>query len=188
MAAAVRTVRKKKLQEAAQAAFDKYDTDGSGLIDKEELILALESLGMKVSGVQANRVLSKYLPEDAAVQELGRDEFNKLVLDLKKHAPQKKRSLSRSLTQRFSKSGEESAPGLCACLPEWRGKERAFQIYNHKWMQLSVAGMILGNFLVNIWEKEVDPYPAELQTMKATWDQFDVAFNIIFLFGARAVI
>ena len=191
MAAAVKTIRKKQLKERALAAFDRYDQDGSGLIDKAELMLALEELGMKVTGMQANKVLSKYLPEGSGVKELDRDQFNQLVQDLRKYAPQKKqRSFAvRSATRlRATVSVRDDVEGesLCKCLPIWRGHEHALVVYNNKWMQLSVAGMILANFLVNVWEKEVDPFPAELQLMKRTWDQFDMAFNIIFLFGARA--
>ena len=38
--------------------------------------------------------------------------------------------------------------------------------------------MILGNFFVNIIEKEIDPFPGEMQLYKRYWDDFDTAFNI----------
>ena len=45
-----------------------------------------------------------------------------------------------------------------------------------------VAALILGNFFVNITEKEIDPFPAHLQRYGQVWEDFDKAFNIIFLF------
>jgi hypothetical protein len=44
----------------------------------------------------------------------------------------------------------------------------------------SVAVVIVGNFVVNILEKEYDPNPRMLK-YKPLWDGFDTAFNAIFL-------
>ena len=48
-------------------------------------------------------------------------------------------------------------------------------MYTNKWMQLFVATMILGNFFVNIAEKEIDPFPPELQAYGEYWENFDKA-------------
>ena len=45
-----------------------------------------------------------------------------------------------------------------------------------------VAFLILFNFAVNVYEKEIDPFPAELQLYGDVWENFDRFFNVIFLF------
>jgi len=65
-------------------------------------------------------------------------------------------------------------------LPLWPKRELARKIYTNSWLQMFVAGLILGNFLVNIIEKEIDPFPAELQHYTTTWESFDAFFNLAF--------
>ena len=71
---------------------------------------------------------------------------------------------------------------LCSFMPIWRGHEKAHRVYTNNWVQLVVAFVILANFVVNCVEKEVDPFPADLQLHGKLWGDFDTAFNIIFLF------
>ena len=62
MAAAVQAIRKQKRESLAAErvvnVFLKYDSDGSGAIDKEELMSALRELGMSVTGVHSRWTIS----------------------------------------------------------------------------------------------------------------------------------
>ena len=151
--------------------FDKYDDDGSGLIDKKELLDAMGELGMTITSSQADMVITKYGGEGA--EELNRAQFKELVQDLQE--------------QQNAQRGRRSSVAAVATswhrfLPVWKYQEQARNVYQNKWVQMFVALMILGNFFVNILEKEIDPFPADMQRMSAYWEGFDVAFNIIFLF------
>ncbi len=65
-----------------RAAFDAFDTDGSGDIDARELRSALKQLGMETDGAQAAAVLRRY---DSGAGTLGLAEFAKLVTDLQQY-------------------------------------------------------------------------------------------------------
>ena len=55
MAAAVHAIRRQKIEAARiNDTFLKYDADGSGAIDKGELMDALADLGMKLTKQEAN--------------------------------------------------------------------------------------------------------------------------------------
>ena len=60
--------------------FKRWDKDGSGGLDKDELTDALSDLGMKLTPAQANSVVRKYAPSGA--DELTREQFLKCVDDL----------------------------------------------------------------------------------------------------------
>ena len=173
MAAAVHAIRAKNKQLAREQVlevFDKYDADGSGAVDKEELISALADLGMSVTATQAGRVMRKFGGKDA--EELNKEQFEALVHDVQE--------MQSEVKQRGEAGSSAGTGAICRHLPVWRGQERALKVYQNKWVQMLVAGMILGNFVVNIIEKEIDPFPAEMQLYKRYWDDFDTAFNIIF--------
>ena len=179
MAAAVKAIRNNKQKAAILEVFEKYDADGSGAIDKDELTDALADLGMVVNGAQAKKVMNRYLPEGSAETELNKQQFLRLVADLRR----KQRSMSGGESG-GSEVGTPCGPlcGLCTRLPEWKYKEKALQVYTNKYMQLFVAFLILFNFAVNVYEKEIDPFPAELQRYGDVWENFDRFFNVIFLF------
>ena len=173
MAAAVHAIRKKNKELAREQVlevFDKYDADGSGAIDREELTSALEDLGMKVTASQAGRVLRKFGGKDA--EELNKEQFEALVHDLQE--------MQSDVKQRGGAGASAACGAVASRLPVWKGHERALVFYTNRWVQMFVAAMILGNFFVNIIEKEIDPFPGEMQLYKRYWDDFDTAFNIIF--------
>ena len=58
---------------------------------------------------------------------------------------------------------------------------RVHAFYRLNVVQIPIACAIVGNFLVIILEKEIDPYPVEIQRYAPTWFALDVVFNIIFL-------
>ena len=217
MAAAVSAIRKKRLEAAqVQSVFAKYDADGSGAIDKVELMDALSNLGMAVSDAQADQVLRRYMTSGSDAGELNQEQFLRLVNHLQAMQAAAPPRSQTSSSRRRGVCGE-----LFARMPVWRYQEKALKIYQSKWMQsriadhvntyatssyfclrsmprpayvlpwllvvylsraVSVAALILGNFIVNIVEKEIDPYPAELQLYGQSWEDFDKFFNIIFLF------
>ena len=92
MAAAVRAIREKKKRLArdssdweaeVKATFDKYDADGSGDIDKDELRSAFKDLGLDVPRSKMGAVLKRYGGNDC--EGLTYDEFSALVADLTGH-------------------------------------------------------------------------------------------------------
>lgn len=60
-------------------------------------------------------------------------------------------------------------------------QDMLLRIYNHKVFVCLIAFLILGNFIINITEKQIDPDP-ENQKYPEFFARADVAFNIIFLF------
>ena len=106
---------------------------------------------------QAGKVMRRYGGANAS--ELNKEQFDQLVAELQEEQAKK------------AAAGDgAAAQGMLSFLPIWRGHERAKALYTNKWVQLTVAVMILGNFFVNIIEKEVDPFPAEMQKYKHIWD------------------
>ena len=47
-------------QDKVKAAFDAFDTDGSGELDLDEFKQAIESLGMNLSDQQFNKLVSQF--------------------------------------------------------------------------------------------------------------------------------
>ena len=173
MAAAVLRIRRRNERERQQwkAAFRKYDADESGYVDLSELELALKDIGLEIG--QAARqphvqaVIDEYLPNRTS--KLDEREFIKCVQAMVK-------------AERDQKNSSAGMKILSSYLPTWPGHERARVISTNKYVQLVVAAMITINFIVNCIEKEIDPYPVDLQLHTKLWNDFDRAFNIIFLF------
>lgn len=62
----------------------------------------------------------------------------------------------------------------------WRYQLETYQFYTSNPVQLTVALVIIGNFVITILEKEYDPYPEGLQQWGWWWQTLDSAFNILF--------
>ena len=60
-------------------------------------------------------------------------------------------------------------------------QEPIFKAYTHASAQWLVAFIIISNFVVTITEKEIDPYPPELQFHRERWEVLDRMFTVIFL-------
>lgn len=60
----------------------------------------------------------------------------------------------------------------------WKFQRRAAIVYMDPRVQWSVAGLIGGNFIANVFEKSVDPTGEQYAT---AWDILDVFFNLAFL-------
>jgi len=83
-AAAAAAPSAKAVDPAVQAAFKKFDTDGSGDIDVTELSSAMKELGIDVSNGEAMETLKKYAP---GAKSLTLDAFSKLATDYKASQP-----------------------------------------------------------------------------------------------------
>ncbi|EOD08663.1 hypothetical protein EMIHUDRAFT_60781, partial [Emiliania huxleyi CCMP1516] len=60
-----------------RAAFEEFDTDGSGSLEVKELQQALARLGVETSSDAARRILDKFDKDGDGT--IGLDEFTKLV-------------------------------------------------------------------------------------------------------------
>ena len=191
-AAAAQAVRrhkanKQKADDDIQSVFEKYDTDRNGNIDPRELQAALYDLGMSVTDEQLGRIMNKY-DSSHVNNSLTVDEFDTLVSDMRGSPRQGARSPANALESTPARN-----PGLFVkiCQPTWElpMQRQVWAFYNHPLVVFLVASAIVGNFLVNILEKEFDPrgtlyreHPlcAELESC-GLWENLDLAFNIIFL-------
>ena len=172
MAAAVKAIREKKRKKAetrtrVQEVFRLYDSDGNGVIDRSELRVALADLGVSgVTDAQLTRVVKRFTRGDALLKE----QFESLVFELQRQQ------------QEMEEENSIAAGNTTACflLPTWRHHAKAYWLYHLKVTQMAVALMIIANFAVNVYEKEIDPFPAELQRHSSVWEECDRFFNIVF--------
>ena len=180
MAAAVQAIRRKKrkkrqeeeLEQRAREAFDKFDADRSGFIDREELAAVLKACAVTAEPAQVDSVLSKYVPSGQFAQ-LPYESFVKLVHEL--HDLQGRPSspvtrLSR-LTSRPPLKKMETDVALTRTKQRLPYQREVRELYLHPLSVGLVAAVIMANFFVNILEKEVDPsYP---QHSASTWQARD---------------
>ena len=152
----------KRASQQPRTVFEKYDTDKSGKLDKDELLQAFSDLGIFV----------KLKELDVFVRHYGKNEkikfesFEKLLMAMQDHEDEKQADLEKMYGV-FN--GESQIPG----------QQTLIAVYNHPTVVYTVAACIVGNFLINIIEKEIDPMGKP--SMKPTWDGIDVIFNVIFL-------
>ena len=168
MAAAVKAVRNKKRHEReareeqlehVPVIFERYDA-GSGLA-KEELIAALRDVGLVELGPGTDDAIASDLMQrynySSSASDLSLEQFRHIVASLQKD-PSPASPIQKLFYCQF-----------CRHLPTWRGHERAFVLYTNQWTQAIVAFLIVGNFVVNCVEKEIDPFPAEMQQYLPMW-------------------
>ena len=158
MAAAVRAIRakKRKKREAeklnieAQDIFGQIDKDGSGLLDHEELAEALGRLGISASPHQVESAINKYASSGSSA--LDRQSFSLLAADLKKISVSLTASQELPAPRTSSKiANSPEGVHLEEKLPCQLAVRRA---YLHPYSVAIVAAVIMGNFIVNIVEKE----------------------------------
>jgi hypothetical protein len=155
-------------QDSIQKVFDKFDTDHSGVLDVGEVKGALKILlGVDISAAKFNSAMKKFDKDHNG--ELDVDEFGKLFVDL--------RVSRRAYVEPQIVPYEGSLLGKNRKLPL---QDRILHIYHNKCVALFVALCIVGNFLINILEKQIDPDPNNLQH-EHIWANCDLGFNIIFL-------
>jgi hypothetical protein len=155
-------------------AFNKIDKDHSGVIEAEEMVQCLKEFQRGVTNRQARRLIAECGPLLNENKGLVDSEGHCDAVDVFGFA-----KLKATIDVRLVREPwwNDSIRGKNKPLPYQR-EVRA--IYTNPIVVWSVAAVIIGNFIVNILEKEYDPDPNEMK-MKALWDGFDTAFNAIFL-------
>ena len=169
MAAVARAVKSGQEKRAAAAeakdprvVFEKYDVDNGGSIDVDELSMAFRELRVQVTKDQLQLVVESHGTDGS----LDYAAFEKLLRALKDQQVANEEMKNQARTQVY---GDFTLPR----------QEQMIYLYNNPTVVFSVAAIILGNFLVNIIEKEMDPM-GNLYT--GTWAALDLVFNIVFLF------
>ena len=178
MAAAVMAVhalkkRKEDMEYDILSVFHRYDADGSGEIDKGELLPGLKDLGVEGLTMEHIDKIFKLLVQrkrlDAEAIALDLWSFEYLVTTIRGVLEDPKRDTSAWFVV------EEKVPF----------QTRVNKIYESTVFTWSVASLIIGNFVVNMIESEIDPGVTVdgslMKNLKPLWDGFDVFFNIIFL-------
>jgi len=155
-------------------AFNKIDKDHSGVIEAEEMVQCLKEFQRGVTNRQARRLIAECGPLLNENQGLVDSDGHCDAVDVFGFA-----KLKATIDVRLVREPwwNDSLRGKNKPLPYQR-EVRA--IYTNPIVVWSVAAVIIGNFIVNILEKEYDPDPNEMK-MKPLWDGFDTAFNAIFL-------
>ena len=165
--------------------FKKLDDDNSGHIEADEMVAALEMLDRTVTEKQAGRLIAECGPlvnrnkglvdEDGNCESLDIYGFAKIksIIDIFKPA------------EPFLDHSIISDLGIVPKTSDGKGRPLPYQAevrhyYTNPIVVWTVAAVILGNFVVNILEKEYDPDQNNLQ-MAPLWAAFDTAFNAIFL-------
>lgn len=164
----------RKNQEEWQKVFEVFDTDDSGFLDASEVMDALAVLfGSEVPAEKIKRSMLKLRLDEKA--ELDAYSFGRLVHELQEHF---KNSVIDLPT--FEHAG--SLLGANRKLPY---QDVVLHIYNGRICSTVVAICIIGNFVINIIEKQIDPDPDNMQ-YPAFWIKTDTTFNIIFVFELLA--
>jgi len=183
-----RDAKKKDLPDVNMSVykvFKKIDDDNSGHIEADEMVVALEMLDRTVTEKQAGRLIAECGPlvnrnkglvdEDGNCESLDIYGFAKIksIIDIFKPA------------EPFLDHSIISDLGIVPKTSDGKGRPLPYQAevrhyYTNPIVVWTVAAVILGNFVVNILEKEYDPDQNNLQ-MAPLWAAFDTAFNAIFL-------
>jgi hypothetical protein len=152
-----------------QKVFDRFDADESGRLDVGEVKEAFKILlGVEVPAKKFDAAMAKFdITHDG---KLDVNEFGQLVADL--------RVARKEYVEPAVVPHEGSLLGKDRKLPL---QDLVLKIYNNKWVMAFVAFCIVGNFFVNILEKQIDPKTNEPKHDKI-WATADITFNVIFLF------
>jgi len=167
-------------------AFTRIDRDGSGILESHEMVACFEQLGRGVTQKQADRLCKECGPlvnqkKDLtdgdgncnAVDVFGFAMLQSIIDEFKPPEP----FLRHSIISDLGIVRVDPVTGYGRPLPYQKEVREA---YMHPVVVWSVAVVIIGNFVVNILEKEYDPNPRMLK-YEPLWDGFDTAFNAIFL-------
>ena len=150
----------------------RIDKDSSNLLEAEEFVVCLDELGRGMTEKQASRLIAecgplvnegKYINDDGKCFAVDLVGFQTMYLEIEKYKPSEP-------FLKYSILGNRPLP--------YQAKVR--EAYCNPIVVWTVAAVIIGNFIVNILEKEYDPDPKELKYAEL-WNSFDTAFNAIFL-------
>lgn len=145
-----------------RSVFEKYDKDKSGKLDKDELLGAFADLGVHVKLKELDVYVKHYGKHDKVKFEA----FDKLLNAMQELEDEKQADLEKMYG---CVDGSSIIPG----------QREMIAVYNHPALVYTVASCIIGNFLVSIVEKEIDPMGKP--EWAPTWNALDAVFNIIFL-------
>jgi len=149
-------------------AFDRFDTNKSGILELPEIQEALKLLlGSEVPPDKFDAAVRKF--DSDGTGSLDVYEFGALVEEV--------RTSAKAYVEETVVPCEGSVLGKNKKLP---GQDRVFYFYNKKIVAFFVAFCIMGNFVVNILEKQIDPNHNN-QKYGTFWYSADYVFNIIFL-------
>jgi len=156
--------KQKEARESRQlrSVFEKYDSDKSGKLDKDELLGALIDLDVKVKLKELESFVASYGLNDKIKFEA----FEKLLIVMQDLEDEKQADLERMYG---CTDGASRIPF----------QREMIAIYNHPAVVYTVAAVIISNFLLNVVEKEIDP--TGKPELASTWNTLDAVFNIIFL-------
>ncbi len=165
MSAAAWHANRNKAVSVSQAdigkVFARFDTDGSGELDKGEVrkaIIALLTPKVDKAVVVSDAVLDEVMKGKTVVQQ---EDFAALIVEVCSNP----------------KRVDGSILGPGRKLPY---QEAVHAFYRHPVIVQLIAFAIIGNFVINIVEKEIDPDPEDLQ-FEGFWSGADVTFNIVFI-------
>jgi hypothetical protein len=157
-----------QLQSAWQKVFDRFDIDASGMLDVAEVREALKiMLGAEVPAANFGLAMRKFDSDRSGSIDI--EEFGMLVHDLR--VARKKYVEPPVIVHPSSILGKGKK------LP---CQDLVLKIYNNRCVAFFVALCIIGNFVVNIMEKQIDPDTKNMKYEKF-WSTADITFNIIFI-------
>lgn len=153
--------------------FNTFDHDGNGTLDLAEVKQAVDVLfGEDVPQDAFNTALKKFDKGDDGLLDI--NEFGELINDLQQSW--------KTLVDLPSTTYNGSCLGPERKLPF---QDAVLEVYNSKIVVSFVATCIVGNFLLNILEKQIDPEEGNMK-YKTFWSTADTTFNIIFVFELAA--
>jgi len=161
------------IHSAWQKIFDRFDKDKSGTLDINEIKDCLKILlGTDVPANMFETAMKKFDKDESG--RLDVQEFGNLITDLN--------ASRKSYTEEAAFQNQGSILGKDKKLPF---QDTVNNIYHNKLVASFVAFCIIGNFAINILEKQIDPNTEDL-SYGDFWYNADVTLNIIFLFELMA--
>jgi len=142
--------------------FEKYDSDHSGKLDKDELLGAFRDLGVRVKLKELELFVSSYGMKDKIKFEA----FEKLLNVMQDLEDEKQADLAKMY-------------GCIDGVSRIPFQKEVIAVYNHPAVVYTVAAIIISNFLLNVIEKEIDPMGKP--ELAGTWNALDAVFNVVFL-------
>ena len=156
---AAKNARAKRLEfegaELVENVFDQFDRDASGDIDAKELRKALKQLRVEVTEDEIDPIVKYFGGPEATGLDI--QQFGRLIVKARLEQDKSKKKLI------------EASYGT-SILPM---QDKVREIYNNFIVVYCVAAVILGNFLINIIEKEIDPIGLKYGGKGGTWDALD---------------
>jgi len=151
-----------------QKVFDRFDADGSGVLDCTEVQEALRVLlGTDVPPESISLAMTKLDRDKSGSIDI--EEFGILVAEI--------RACRKAFVEPPIETHAGSILGKNRKIPF---QDKVLFWYNNKIVVTVVACCIVGNFIINILEKQIDPDPNKPK-YESFWAAADFVFNLIFI-------